>query len=375
MSPMLEALPCPHCESDGVVAPHIFSRSECVTAAKLGRSLFCPVENRSIRACSVLRPEVFISYSWGREESPGVFATQRLAIDIKNKLEEEAGVAVWLDIDQVGGGQRLLEEIDCGIRGCVIMLVLLDDAYASSTTCLKEFDLGTSRYGKYVLPMTALSQGPTPLPFRTPEERAETLRSLVDVVQSRFYRDRRSCEPRVNVTKGSFTKLTGEIMSGWLRVPRVAVGMRTKWVRLEDSRLVIAHKIPTTDTPTSPIHASLSPLKPLTSLLHRAGSFTADKSREIPLRDVCGVLGEGDILDEAEFVVVEEPPQLGREKKKKVLHHFLASCQSDRDKWVQAITRQRAATLHQVVRLSSHQTMLSSEGEETPPRVSAETFR
>ena len=58
-----------------------------------------------------VRPEVFISYQWGVQDSVKLF---------KNKLDE-AGFQCWMDIGRMGGGDALYAEIDAGIRASKVI--------------------------------------------------------------------------------------------------------------------------------------------------------------------------------------------------------------------------------------------------------------
>ena len=87
-------------------------------------------------------PPVFLSYQWG---------TQKAVSTLKEHLEE-AGYACWMDIGQMGGGDKLFAKIDAGIRGAKVIICCMNSAYAESDNCLREVHLAIST-GKPIIPL------------------------------------------------------------------------------------------------------------------------------------------------------------------------------------------------------------------------------
>eukprot|EP00049_Salpingoeca_infusionum_P026865 m.28529 g.28529 ORF g.28529 m.28529 type:complete len:394 (+) comp9048_c0_seq1:759-1940(+) len=81
------------------------------------------------------RPLVFLSYSW---------ANQSLAREIRDELEKDGDVSVWMDIRNMGGGDNLLEQIDRGIRAAALVVCCVSKEYAKSSFCRKEVMLAES---------------------------------------------------------------------------------------------------------------------------------------------------------------------------------------------------------------------------------------
>ena len=79
-------------------------------------------------------PPVFLSYQWG---------VQKAVATLKDHLEE-AGYACWMDIGQMGGGDKLFAKIDAGIRGAKVVVCCMNSAYAQSDNCLREVHLTVS---------------------------------------------------------------------------------------------------------------------------------------------------------------------------------------------------------------------------------------
>ncbi|CAF3498130.1 unnamed protein product [Rotaria socialis] len=87
-------------------------------------------------------PPVFLSYQWG---------TQKAVTTLKQNLEE-AGYACWMDIGQMGGGDKLFAKIDAGIRGAKVIVCCMNSAYVESDNCSREVHLAIST-GKPLIPL------------------------------------------------------------------------------------------------------------------------------------------------------------------------------------------------------------------------------
>ncbi|XP_071115734.1 uncharacterized protein [Haliotis cracherodii] len=87
-------------------------------------------------------PEIFISYQWGKQ--PEVQLLQRHL--------SSAGYSCWLDVGQMGGGDKLFEKIDRGIRAATVVLCCVTDNYASSPNCNREVNLAVT-LGKPIIPL------------------------------------------------------------------------------------------------------------------------------------------------------------------------------------------------------------------------------
>lgn len=73
-------------------------------------------------------PPVFLSYQWGHQNE-----VKR----IRDHLQM-AGYECWMDIGQMGGGDKLFEKIDNGIREAKVVICCVSEKYAASPNCNRE---------------------------------------------------------------------------------------------------------------------------------------------------------------------------------------------------------------------------------------------
>ena len=76
-------------------------------------------------------PQVFVSYQWD---------SQAEVLLLRNELDL-AGLSCWMDLGQMGGGDRLYNEIYKGIYQCQVVICCLTPRYAVSESCCKEISL------------------------------------------------------------------------------------------------------------------------------------------------------------------------------------------------------------------------------------------
>lgn len=88
------------------------------------------------------KPEIFISYQWGHQKE----------VKLLRKHLEQAGFKAWMDIGQMGGGDKLFAKIDDGVRSAKIILSCVSENYALSANCCREVNLSTN-LGKPIIPL------------------------------------------------------------------------------------------------------------------------------------------------------------------------------------------------------------------------------
>jgi hypothetical protein len=96
----------------------------------------------SLNLDSKTKPEIFISYQWDKQK------------DIINlyTILTNMGLSVWLDINQMAGGDSLYEKIDSGLRNCDVVISCVTTKYGLSANCRKEIALADS-LSKPIIPI------------------------------------------------------------------------------------------------------------------------------------------------------------------------------------------------------------------------------
>ena len=73
-------------------------------------------------------PPVFLSYQWAHQPE----------VKLLKRHLESAGFATWMDVGQMGGGDKLFAKIDSGIRAAQVIVCCVTDKYAESPNCNRE---------------------------------------------------------------------------------------------------------------------------------------------------------------------------------------------------------------------------------------------
>nr|KAG5709883.1 hypothetical protein BaRGS_029925 [Batillaria attramentaria] len=87
-------------------------------------------------------PDIFISYQWSHQNE----------VRLLRQHLEMAGYSCWMDVGQMGGGDKLFEKIDSGIRAAKVVISCVTEKYAKSPNCNREVNLSVG-LGKPIIPL------------------------------------------------------------------------------------------------------------------------------------------------------------------------------------------------------------------------------
>lgn len=73
-------------------------------------------------------PPVFLSYQWAHQPH----------VKLLKRHLATAGYSCWMDVGQMGGGDKLFARIDSGIRAAKVVVCCVTEKYAESKNCNRE---------------------------------------------------------------------------------------------------------------------------------------------------------------------------------------------------------------------------------------------
>lgn len=82
-------------------------------------------------------PPIFLSYQWAHQPH----------IKLLRQHLEWAGYPCWMDLGQMGGGDKLFAKIDAGMRAAKVIVCCVTEKYAKSDNCNRE--VSTANFQKY----------------------------------------------------------------------------------------------------------------------------------------------------------------------------------------------------------------------------------
>ena len=73
-------------------------------------------------------PPIFLSYQWAHQPE----------VKLLKRHLGMAGYSSWMDIGQMGGGDKLFAKIDAGIRAAKVIVCCVTQRYSESPNCNRE---------------------------------------------------------------------------------------------------------------------------------------------------------------------------------------------------------------------------------------------
>ena len=64
-----------------------------------------------------------------------------LLLQLLRQHLEQAGYKGWMDVGQMGGGDKLFAKIDQGIRAAKVIICCVSEKYAQSANCNREVNI------------------------------------------------------------------------------------------------------------------------------------------------------------------------------------------------------------------------------------------
>ena len=72
-------------------------------------------------------PPIFLSYQWGHQPH----------VKLLRRHLEAAGYHCWMDLGQMGGGDKLFAKVDTMMRAAAVIICCVTEKYAKSANCNK----------------------------------------------------------------------------------------------------------------------------------------------------------------------------------------------------------------------------------------------
>ncbi len=171
---------CPQCLSDSTAGlePFFFNRDDVLALWRTSslKTATCP-KGHLVGLEEILRPDCFLSYSWGPwNKDPNLaFPTQKLVQQVKAGIEnstateEMPGLMCWFDLERMkGNSQQAMRD---GVEQSGLVVIFLDMAYLKSAACNTELTAARQK-GKHIVPIVLPGFDPAQ-PFRDTAPAAE----------------------------------------------------------------------------------------------------------------------------------------------------------------------------------------------------------
>eukprot|EP00058_Branchiostoma_floridae_P015678 XP_002601166.1 hypothetical protein BRAFLDRAFT_75615 [Branchiostoma floridae] len=147
---------------EGLKLPRMRKEPEGAVVVKKGKSprtaALTPRVEPMVRSDETSAKAVFLSYQWDHQEK----------VLLLHERLQERGYSCWIDINEMGGGDKLYKMMDKGIRGAKVVVSCVTPPYTTSQNCQDEVALAHTLNTPIIPVMLEKTTWPPPGPMSIP---------------------------------------------------------------------------------------------------------------------------------------------------------------------------------------------------------------